>query len=56
MRELMGVHSKGNKLGNWNNFDFLALNFVIGWLNLDETLVSRKMRPQSRALLALKTE
>jgi hypothetical protein len=37
------------------NFEFLALSFVIGWLNFDETLVRWKLCPQSRALLALKT-
>lgn len=37
------------------NFEILALNFVIGWLNFEEILVRWKLRPQSCALLALKT-
>jgi len=47
--------AKDRSLATGLNLDFLALNFVIGWLHFDETLVSWKLRPKSRALLTLKT-
>jgi len=46
---------KDRSLATVLNFDFLVLNFVIGRLHFDETLVSWKLRPKSRDFLALKT-
>jgi len=47
--------AKERRLAVGLNFDILVLNFVIGWLNFDETLVRWNLCLQSRALLALKT-